>query len=196
VRDMILLVNPDTAREADRKEQQRFVGKFQQVTGPVTAKGLEDTAFYVYNRLLSVNDVGGDADRFGVPTAAFHAHNQQRQSGLPHSLSATSTHDTKRSEDVRARLNVLTEVPNEWRSTVRRWYMWNEPYRVKLETTLAPDPNDEYLLYQTLVGAWPLEPYSQEDYANFIVRIQQYMQKAIHEAKVHTSWINPNAAYD
>jgi (1->4)-alpha-D-glucan 1-alpha-D-glucosylmutase len=195
VRDMLLLKYPDTASPADREEQQRFVGKFQQVTGPVMAKGLEDSAFYVYNRFLSVNEVGGDADRFGVPPPAFHAHNQQRQAYLPWSLSATSTHDTKRSEDVRARLNVLSELPNDWRSAVRRWFTWNEPHRVKLEAVVAPDPNDEYFLYQTLVGAWPLEPYSPEEYAVFVARIQEYMQKAIHEAKVHTSWINPNSSY-
>jgi (1->4)-alpha-D-glucan 1-alpha-D-glucosylmutase len=196
VRDMILLKYPESADDAGRAEQQRFTGKFQQVTGPVMAKGVEDTAFYVYNRLLSVNEVGGDADRVGVPPAAFHFSNRQRQGSTPWGLSATSTHDTKRSEDVRARLNVLSELPNDWRSHVRRWYQWNEPHRVKLEGLSAPDPNDEYLIYQTLLGAWPLEPYGPNEYAAFVARLQQYLHKAIHEAKVHTSWINPNPIYD
>jgi (1->4)-alpha-D-glucan 1-alpha-D-glucosylmutase len=196
VRDMILVRYPETAGPDDRAEQQRFTGKFQQVTGPVMAKGLEDTAFYVYDRLVSVNEVGGDADRFGVPPLAFHAFNEQRQAHGPWGLSATATHDTKRGEDVRARINVLSELPNDWRAVVRRWFQQNEVHHVSLGGLVAPDRNDEYLLYQTLVGAWPLEPYTAEEYAGFVARIQQYMDKAVHEAKVHTSWINPNPDYD
>jgi (1->4)-alpha-D-glucan 1-alpha-D-glucosylmutase len=196
VRDMILLRYPDTAGEEDRAEQRRFSGKFQQVTGPVMAKGLEDTAFYVYYRLVSINEVGGDADRFGVPVLAFHAFNEQRRAHGPWGLSATATHDTKRGEDVRARINVLSELPNDWRAAVRRWFHANESHHVLREGVRAPDRNDEYLLYQTLVGAWPLGPYTAEEYAGFVARIQQYMQKAIHEAKVHTSWINRDPAYD
>lgn len=196
VRDMLLLNYPNSATEADRAEQRRFVGKFQQVTGPVMAKGLEDTAFYVYNRLLSLNEVGGDPGQFGTPHEAFHLHNLERQKNWPYALSTTSTHDTKRSEDVRARLNVLSELPREWWKCLVRWRRFNKKYRTQLREALAPEANDEYLLYQTLLGAWPVEPCSDAEYTTFIQRVQQYMQKATHEAKVHTSWINPNPAYD
>ncbi len=196
VRDTLLLKYPETAGEEDRAEQRRFVGKFQQVTGPVTAKGLEDTAFYNYNRMVSLNEVGGDPDRFGIAPDAVHRYYQERQAKWPWGLSATSTHDTKRSEDVRARLNVLSEIPREWGERVARWGQFNLSHRVQLEDGLAPDGNEEYLLYQTLVGAWPLEPYTADDYADFVKRIQAYLVKALHEAKLHTSWINPNTEYD
>lgn len=196
VRDMLLLVYPDSATEVDKEEQQRFVGKFQQVTAPVMAKGLEDTAFYVYNRLVSLNEVGGDPDRFGVPPAALHAYFQDRRQKWPLALSATSTHDTKRSEDVRARLDVLSELPHDWQECLPRWSKMNAGHRVELEDLVVPGPNEEYFLYQTLLGAWPLEPYREDEYAQFAGRIQAYMEKAIHEAKVHTSWVNPDPAYD
>jgi (1->4)-alpha-D-glucan 1-alpha-D-glucosylmutase len=195
-RDMILLRYPESATEADRAEQRCFVGKFQQVTAPVMAKGLEDTSFYVYNRLLSLNEVGGNPEQFGVSAGAFHRHNQERQARWPHALSATTTHDTKRSEDVRARLHVLSELPREWQECLARWGRINKRLRVPFEEGLAPSRNDEYLLYQTLVGAWPLGPLTRARLADFTTRIQAYMQKAVHEAKVHTSWINPNTAYD
>lgn len=196
VRDMLLLKYPEYAGEAERAEQRRFVGKFQQVTAPVMAKGLEDTAFYVYNRLLSLNEVGGAPDRFGLNPAALHRAFQERQGRWPWALSASSTHDTKRSEDVRARLNVLSEMPDEWGECLARWSRLNAPHRVATEDMLVPGPNGEYFLYQTLLGAWPLEPCGDTEYAAFVERIQEYMQKAIHEAKVHTSWINPDPAYD
>jgi (1->4)-alpha-D-glucan 1-alpha-D-glucosylmutase len=196
VRDMILLKYPEGAAEEDRAAQRRFVGKFQQVTAPVMAKGLEDTAFYVYNRLASLNEVGGDPDRFGVLVAAFHRHNLDRQERWPWSLSTTATHDTKRGEDVRARLNVLSEIPGEWQKALVRWARLNKRHRVALEDAGAPDRNDEYLLYQTLVGAWPLEPFAGAAAEAFTARVQAYMEKATHEAKVHTSWINPSPAYD
>jgi (1->4)-alpha-D-glucan 1-alpha-D-glucosylmutase len=160
------------------------------------AKGLEDTALYVYNRLLSLNEVGGDADRFGVSVEELHRAFQERQEQWPRAFSALSTHDTKRSEEVRARLNVLSELPHEWLAALQRWSELNAPYRHVLDDVLVPDVQEEYLLYQTLLGAWPLEPYSSEEYATFVERIQAYMLKALHEAKVHTSWINPNPAYE
>ncbi len=196
VRDMLLLRYPEAAGETDRAEQRRFVGKFQQVTSPVTAKGLEDTLFYVYNRLLSLNEVGGDPGQFGVAPAELHAFFQERQRLWPYALSATSTHDTKRSEDVRARLNVLSELPRDWQAALSRWKRLNERHRVPLEGGNAPTRNDEYHLYQTLLGAWPLGTPSDTEYAEFVSRIGQYMSKAIHEAKVHSSWINPYPAYD
>jgi (1->4)-alpha-D-glucan 1-alpha-D-glucosylmutase len=198
VRDLLLQKHADTAGEQERADQLRFAGKFQQVTAPVMAKGLEDTTFYVFNRLISLNEVGGDPEQFGVTVPVLHEFNQDRQRHWPWALSATSTHDTKRSEDVRARIDVLSELPREWQRQLMRWNTLNERHRVLLESeeVAAPDRNEEYLLYQTLLGAWPLEPYTGEEYATFITRIQAYMHKAAHEAKVHTSWTNPNAAYD
>jgi (1->4)-alpha-D-glucan 1-alpha-D-glucosylmutase len=196
IRDMLLLRSPENAGEEDRAEQRRFAGKFQQVTAPVMAKGLEDTAFYVYVRLLSLNEVGGDAGRFGLSPEAVHRFNRERQATWPWALSPLSTHDTKRSEDVRARLNVLSELPGEWHDRLAHWSQLNEAHRSLLDDVRAPDANEDYLLYQTLLGAWPLEPYSAEEYDAFVERIQNYMVKALHEAKVHTSWINPDEEYD
>ncbi|MGE5848998.1 MAG: malto-oligosyltrehalose synthase, partial [Candidatus Methylomirabilota bacterium] len=196
VKDTLLLRYPENADEAYREDQRAFVGKIQQVTAPVTAKGIEDTAFYRYNRLVSLNEVGGEPERFGVPVEEFHKQCQVRQEKWPASLSATSTHDTKRSEDVRARISVLSEVPREWRAAVGRWHRWNRRHAAEVDGRPAPDRNEEYLLYQTLIGAWPLGPLQGEAFAVFTARMQQYLLKAAKEAKVHTSWINPNEAYD
>jgi (1->4)-alpha-D-glucan 1-alpha-D-glucosylmutase len=197
VRDMLLLRYPRDASPEDQAEQRRFVGKFQQITSPVMAKGLEDTSFYIYNRLLSLNEVGGDPSRFGVRPDELHAFYRERQQRWPYALSASSTHDTKRSEDVRARLNVLSEMPREWQKALSRWYRLNQRHRVKLEESLeAPDRNDQYHLYQALMGAWPLDVPGREPQPEFVERIIKYMEKAVYEAKVHSSWINPNPAYD
>jgi (1->4)-alpha-D-glucan 1-alpha-D-glucosylmutase len=196
VRSILLLEYAPQANAAAQAEQRRFVGKFQQVTAPVMAKGLEDTAFYVYNRLLSLNEVGGDPARFGIIPEVLHRAMQNRHDRWPWSLSPLSTHDSKRSEDVRARLNVLSEIPARWRARVERWARLNATHLVTVEDGSVPDANEEYLLYQTLLGAWPLEPYTAEDYAQFVRRIQDYMNKVLHEAKVHSSWLNPNEAYD
>jgi (1->4)-alpha-D-glucan 1-alpha-D-glucosylmutase len=196
IRDMLLGGLGEEVGDDDRAERLRFVGKFQQVTAPVMAKGVEDTAFYVYNRLISLNEVGGDPDRFGVRPDALHAYNRERRAKWPFSLSPLSTHDTKRSEDVRARINVLSELPDDWSASVKRWGRMNDPHRQQLEDRQVPDANEEYLLYQTLVGAWPLETASTESHGDFVERIQLYMLKALHEAKVHSSWINPDPDYD
>ncbi len=177
-------------------EYERFVMKFQQTTSPVTAKGIEDTVFYRYNRLLSLNEVGGEPQQFGIAPAVFHRRMGDRQARWPKGLSATATHDTKRGEDARARLNVLSEIPDEWKARVTRWMKLNAKYRVKHENEDIPDANDEYLLYQTLLGAWPLGDVRPDEHDDFCNRIQQYMEKALHEAKVHTRWINPNREYD
>jgi (1->4)-alpha-D-glucan 1-alpha-D-glucosylmutase len=202
VRDILLLRNLSSFPEEDRPRLIQFVMKFQQVTGPVMAKGLEDTAFYVYNPLVSLNEVGGHPDQFGVSAADFHQRNEDRRKDWPHSLLATSTHDTKRSEDVRARINVLSEIPGEWRAAVNRWSRWNTSKKTRVDGQPAPDRNDEYLLYQTLVGAWPISregnrsDLNSEELSLFRERIAGYMRKATLEAKVHTSWVNPNEAYD
>jgi (1->4)-alpha-D-glucan 1-alpha-D-glucosylmutase len=174
----------------------RLAMKFQQYTGPVTAKGVEDTAFYRYHRLVSLNEVGGEPGRFGLSIAAFHRANEQRHRDWPHGLLAGSTHDSKRSEDVRARLHVLSELPGEWREHVERWALLNRRFRREVDGGNVPDPNTEYLLYQTLLGAWPLEPLDEEALSAFRQRIRDYMEKAVKEAKVHTAWTNTAAEYE
>ncbi len=196
IRDTLLLRNLQHFREEDRRRVIDFVMEFQQLTGPVMAKAVEDTAFYVYNRLISLNEVGGDPDQFGLSLDAFHQQNSERLSQWPHSMLATSTHDTKRSEDIRGRINVLTEIPADWRSAVTHWSRLNASKKSAVDGEIAPDRNDEYLLYQTLVGAWHLQSRTPEEFADFRERIAAYMQKAIKEAKVHTSWVNPNELYD
>jgi (1->4)-alpha-D-glucan 1-alpha-D-glucosylmutase len=175
----------------------KFAMRFQQFTSPVIAKGLEDTAFYRYNRLVSLNDVGGDLHRFGITTAEFHAANQERSRSWPHTMLATSTHDSKRSEDVRARIDVLSEVSSLWRLRLRDWKRFNRRYKQLVNDKPAPSPNDEYLLYQTLLGAWPPEPLrDKNDWKTFSDRMEAYMLKAIREAKKNTSWINRNTEYE
>jgi (1->4)-alpha-D-glucan 1-alpha-D-glucosylmutase len=171
---------------------------FQQLTGPVMAKSLEDTAFYRYNRLVSLNEVGGEPNHFGVSVAAFHHLVQQQQRHHPAAMRASATHDHKRGEDVRARLNVLSELPQEWRRVVGRWARLNRFKRRELEGQRIPGRNDEYLLYQALIGAWPLEIDNPEhpDLGDFAERIVAYMIKASREAKVRTSWTAPDADYE
>jgi len=183
---VLTLDAPERTSEAERRERLDFVMRFQQITGPVTAKGFEDTALYRFNRLVSLNDVGGDPSRFGVTLAEFHAENTARASRSPHALSATATHDTKRGEDHRARINVLSEIPDEWRRHVTLWQRLNRRHRAMVDGRAVPGANTEYLIYQTLVGAWPVD----------LERLRGYLLKAVHEAKTHTSWINPNARYD
>jgi (1->4)-alpha-D-glucan 1-alpha-D-glucosylmutase len=202
VRDTLLLRNQNSFPEQERENLIQWVMKFQQITGPVMAKGCEDTAFYVYNRLLSLNEVGGNPASFGTTIASFHQHNEDHAHQWPYSMLASTTHDTKRSEDVRARINVLSELPEEWSERLKRWKKMNAPQKTIVDGERAPDPNDEYLFYQTLLGAWPVaaphrqsEPSEQPD-ADFRERIAAYMHKAIKEAKMHTSWINPNREYD
>ena len=166
------------------------------MTSPIIAKGIEDTAFYTYNRLVSLNEVGGDPRQFGVQLGTFHKSIRDRQANWPSSLSATSTHDTKRSEDARARINVLSEIPREWKAHVTRWAKFNRKHKADIDGHLVPDRNEEYLLYQALTGIWPLTALDDVQYRVFCDRIQGYMGKALREAKVHTSWINPDKAYE
>ena len=192
----ILLKQASFHHERERRDQLQFVMKFQQITGTVMAKGSEDTALYVYNRLVSLNEVGGDPLQFGISVDTFHERIRQRRAHWPASICATSTHDTKRSEDVRARISVLSEIPQVWKTRVLRWSQLNREYKTDVDGTLAPDRNEEYLLYQTLIGAWPFRTLDDEGYRHFNDRIQAYMAKALKEAKIHTSWVNPNQAYD
>ncbi len=195
LRRVFLLDLPRELSPDERHEWLRFVMRWQQFTGPVMAKGVEDTALYVYNRLLSLNEVGGDPEGAGVPHAveAFHRLNQARLACWPHTLNATSTHDTKRGEDVRARIDVLSELPEEWARCLSRWSRWNRKKKRPVDGRLVPDANEELLLYQTLIGAWPLDD---EDTPAFKERVKAYVVKAAREAKDHTSWIQPDASYE
>jgi (1->4)-alpha-D-glucan 1-alpha-D-glucosylmutase len=188
------------------RRQLYFSLKFQQLTGPVMAKGVEDTVCYVYNRFISVNEVGGNPGSFGVSVEEFHSGNQERAELWPDALLTTSTHDTKRSEDVRMRLDVLSEMPRPWAAQVMRWRRINRGKRKTIgDGHIVPDNNEEYFLYQTLAGTWPLPgkaslapndwALSREERHSYTGRIQEYMQKAVHEGKINLSWINPNQEY-
>jgi len=196
IQDVLLLRDPDGITDSERAERRLFVMRFQQLTAPVMAKGLEDTAFYRYCPLLSLNEVGGAPRPFGVSTASFHAKNLAGQTLWPNAVLTTSTHDHKRSEDVRTRINVLSEIPAEWYRSIRSWQRFNRDKKVPLGADTVPGANEEYFLYQTLVGAWPLSAMNEEEYQDFAGRIQSYMGKALREAKVHTSFISPNSEYE
>jgi (1->4)-alpha-D-glucan 1-alpha-D-glucosylmutase len=159
-----------------------FLLRFQQFTSAVMAKGLEDTVFYCYNRMIGLNEVGGAPERYGTTLDGFHSFCERTQSTYPQTMNTLTTHDTKRSEDVRARLAVLTEMPGNWRSTVHRWARRNQQYK----TGKFPDRNTEYFLYQTLVGTWPIS----------LERVTAYMEKAAREAKEQTSWTQPNKEFE
>jgi len=190
----LLLDFGDYLSEEDKNQWIHFVRRFQQFTGPLMAKGFEDTTFYVYNRLLSLNEVGGNPYRFGISMGDFHHFIEKRAALWPHSLNATSTHDTKRGEDVRARLNVLSEMPKEWERNIRAWSKINGKWKRKLYGRSVPDRNDEYFLYQTLVGAFPF--YEGKERHTFRERVKEYIRKAVREAKVHTAWLKPDTDYE
>ncbi len=177
----------------DKDQWLHFVMRLQQFTGPLMAKGVEDTVFYVYNRLLSLNEVGTGPLRFGIELDEFHAFNLHRMSCWPHAMNATATHDTKRGEDVRARLNVLSEMPDEWECRLWEWHEINLSRKIQIGNRAAPENDDEYLLYQTLLGAYPFD---RTEYPTFIERIKAYLIKAAREAKVHTNWLEPNSQYE
>ena len=183
--------------EPERRAQvMRFISRWQQFTAPVMAKALEDTAFYRYNRLVSLNDVGGDPRRFGISVEAFHSINGGDVATRPNWLLGTSTHDSKRSEDLRARLDVLSEMPEEWRTAITRWSHRVAALRRDVDGQAAPSRNDEYLLWQTLVGVWPIETLDASGLRQLCERVQAYMLKAVREAKRETSWLNPSSAYE
>lgn len=194
VRENLLWEPRSGESEEERTRRLRFAMKFQQFTAPVQAKGVEDTAFYRYFPMVSLNEVGGEPDRFGVEPAMFHEGNTVRQAGWQHALVATATHDTKRGEDARARINVLSEMPEHWRARLRQWSQVNLPAKRQVNGALAPDRNDEYLYYQALLGSWPAGKSSADK--TFCDRMKLFMGKAVKEAKIHTSWINPSNEYD
>ncbi|MCD8488598.1 MAG: malto-oligosyltrehalose synthase [Desertifilum sp.] len=183
----------------EEQTQQRFyfVTRLQQLTGPLMAKGIEDTLLYVYNRFVALNEVGGNPSHFGVSAQEFHQINQHQSQRWLHKMNTTSTHDTKRGEDVRSRLNVLSEIPDEWEQQAQAWQQMNRDKKAEVNGKLIPDSNDEYFLYQTLVGACPFDtgglPDSLEEFAN---RVKEYIIKAVREAKVHTEWLRPDGEYE
>ena len=207
VRSM-LLADTSAIAEPYHAQVRAFACKFQQVTAPVTAKGVEDTALYRFTRLASLNEVGGEPETFGTSIRQFHADAQHRAKNWPHEMLGSSTHDTKRSEDVRARINCLSEMPALWRKSIQRWSRVNRARRKIVDDLPAPGPHAEYLLYQTLLGTWPLAPSTQADdaqlqktlnddaFVSYRERIEEYMVKASREAKRRTSWANVNEEYE
>ena len=207
-----LLMELPAATDLIRNRMLAFVMKFQQITAPITAKGVEDTALYRFNRLTSLNEVGGEPDAYGTSVQAFHADSQYRAKNWPHEMLGTSTHDTKRSEDVRARISVLSEMTMVWRKTIERWSRMNRSRKREVDGQPAPSLNDESLFYQTLIGTWPLEQGDEPPCAaagetpgaaanpagpaTFCERIEAYMIKAAREAKLRTSWASVNPEYE
>jgi (1->4)-alpha-D-glucan 1-alpha-D-glucosylmutase len=193
IEQLLLRQNEEYLTEAQKSDRLGFIMRMQQLTGPLMAKGIEDTLLYIYNRLLSLNEVGGNPSHFGISLAQFHEFNQHKVEQWPHSMNATATHDTKRGEDMRARLNVLSELPNEWIDWVKVWADLNAAKKLKIAGKIVPNRNDEYFLYQTLVGAFPFEKGALTE---FIDRIKAYAIKAVREAKVHTAWLRPDSEYE
>jgi (1->4)-alpha-D-glucan 1-alpha-D-glucosylmutase len=179
---------------ARRRQMVDFAMRFQQFTAPVVAKGVEDTAFYRYNRLIALNEVGNDPRDFGFSLKAFHAASEDRAKHWPYTMLGSSTHDTKRSEDARARIGVLSEMSSAWRLQLRRWHVANRSRRTEAHGESLPSKGDEYHYYQALLAVWPFPPSS--DLSPLKERLKAYMLKAVREAKVRTSWINPDAEYE
>ncbi|HEX3019477.1 MAG TPA: malto-oligosyltrehalose synthase [Chitinispirillaceae bacterium] len=192
IEKFLLLKFDPYATDEEKKSWTDVVMRFQQFTGPLMAKGFEDTLFYNYNRLISLNEVGGFPQIFGIHPETYHHFNSKRVRFWPNSMNATSTHDSKRGEDLRARINVLSEIPDEWNFQIKNWAKINKYHKENDENGFIPDSNDEYLLYQTLVGTFQYE----EDQAALEKRISDFMLKATREAKVHTDWIAYNHQYE
>ena len=193
----ILLLDAATWKdEAYAEAITAFAMKFQQVSSPVMAKGCEDTAFYRHHGLVSLNEVGGEPNRFGTSIRAFHAENERRLAKWPHAMLNTSTHDNKRSEDVRCRINVLTEIPDLWHNRVQRWRRLARIKKTHFGADAMNSLPEKYLLFQTLIGMMPPAEVDGDTWQDIIARVDAYMLKAAREAKVHTSWINPDEAYE
>jgi (1->4)-alpha-D-glucan 1-alpha-D-glucosylmutase len=189
----LLLEFDDSLTEEDKSLWLDFLMRLQQYTGPLMAKGVEDTVMYIYNRLISLNEVGSNPGHFGISVDEFHSFNHDRCAQWPHSMNATATHDTKRGEDARARINVLSEIPQEWEEHLKEWHQMNAPLKTCVEGLDAPDRNDEYFFYQTLIGSFPFD---QKELPSFVERLKAYVIKAIREAKVHTNWLRPDDDYE
>ena len=195
IEKLLLLDWVPSLTEEQKAQRLHFVMRFQQLTGPLMAKGIEDTLFYVYNRLLALNEVGGNPGEFGITLDQFHAFNHKQNTDWPHKMNATATHDTKRGEDVRARLNVLSEIPDEWEKQVKTWSEINRSKKKEVRGRAVPVPNDEYFLYQTLLGSYPFT-FNESENSSFIGRVKDYILKSVREAKLHTAWLRPDSAYE
>lgn len=192
--EKILLADISLAMDDESKELCRqFTRRFQQFTGALMAKGAEDTAAYIYNRMVSLNEVGGFPESFGISVKKFHEFVEKRAHEWPCSMNTTATHDTKRGEDTRVRINALSELPEEWKNSLRSWHRANKKHKTKLDNEPAPGKNDEYLIYETLIGAFPFMP---EDIEVFKERMKEFIVKAVREAKVHTAWLKPDDKYE
>lgn len=193
IEKLMLLKFDDSLSQTEREQWLYFVMRMQQYSGPLMAKGVEDTTLYVFNRLISLNEVGGNPEHFGISPAEFHAYNQRHCDRWRYTMNGTATHDTKRGEDTRARINVLSEIPDEWDQQINTWSAMNRGLRRDRDGLAMPDRNDEYLLYQTLVGAFPFED---KDHEFFVERVKDYLIKAIRESKAHTAWLRPDSEYE
>jgi (1->4)-alpha-D-glucan 1-alpha-D-glucosylmutase len=193
IEQLLLRQNEEYLTEAQKSDRLNFIMRMQQLTGPLMAKGIEDTLLYSFNRLLSLNEVGGNPSHFGISVEQFHEFNRQKVNRWQHSMNATATHDTKRGEDMRARLNVLSELPDKWIDRVKVWADLNTDKKPKIAGKAVPNRNDEYFLYQTLLGAFPL---LDSEFDEFIDRIKAYTIKSVREAKVHTAWLRPDSDYE
>ncbi|MBD3288656.1 malto-oligosyltrehalose synthase [candidate division KSB1 bacterium] len=193
IKKILLLKFDENLPDEEKQQWIHFTLRFQQMTGPLMAKGLEDTVMYNFNRLISLNEVGGQPGKFGISSIEFHYFNKNRINIWAHSMNTTSTHDAKRGEDVRARLNVLSEIPQQWEKNFKIWARINQPKKKNTKNGKVPDRNDEYFLYQTLIGTFPFYESELKDYP---IRIKEYMIKAIREAKIHTAWLQPDSEYE
>lgn len=196
LRDSLLLKFPVDMSDTGREALRSFVMRFQQLTGPVMAKGLEDTSFYIFVPFLSLNEVGGNPSKFGYSVETFHTENLKRASMFPDSMISTSTHDSKRSEDVRARINVLSELPLLWQKAVTTWRDLNNGKKALIEGVPVPDANEEYYLYQVLIGSYPFHMKDIRARELYAQRIKDHIVKALREAKIHSSWMSPHLAYE
>jgi len=193
LRELLLLEPAPHVLPEHREQRLSFVMTWQQITGPITAKGVEDSALYVDNRLISLNEVGGDPSMPVNSPAEFHSFLMRRHKDWPNTMNATMTHDAKHAEDFRARVNVLSEIPDQWSACVARWSEWNADKRIPVNQHVVPEPNEEMLLYQTLLGSWPSCSCGNTQY---VKRIQDFMVKAGREAMVHTRWTVPNVEHE
>ncbi|HTO03905.1 MAG TPA: malto-oligosyltrehalose synthase, partial [Opitutus sp.] len=194
LRDVLTgLYPPNGSHQGLRETLAEWVLSFQQYTGAVMAKAVEDTAFYTYSRLIALNEVGGHPGRFGSTIAGFHTANAERARLTPHALLATATHDTKLGEDVRARLYALSEIPHEWHDALTEWHEINQQHKTTVDGRSAPDVSEEYRLYQVLLGVWPAEDADPTE--AFCARLREHLRKAVNEARQNTTWIQPNEAW-
>ena len=192
--EKILLLDWEEFLTEDQKALRlHFVMRLQQLSGPLMAKGIEDTLFYVFNRLVSLNEVGGNPGKFGITLADFHDFNQEQSKAWAYKMNATATHDTKRGEDARARLNVLSEIPEQWGEQVKKWSEINRSQKNNVRGKEVPVPNDEYFFYQALIGTYPFD---ENENSTFLERIKDYMLKSVREAKTQTAWLRPDSAYE